>query len=118
MEGRVAGWPRFGADAPTLMGNDQGILEFCLRKVGRWRRVWFAKDEELAGTCLQANANVLRLHSREHPWNICTNFQFVGCAARGQLPRQGSPRIDFATAPQDLWVRDLAAERTNGYRME
>lgn len=117
LEGTIDG-ARFreGVAAPAVMGNDPAILEYCLGKVGRWRRVWFAKNEELAGTCLEANQNVLRLGRRL--WDICVNFEFVACASHGLLPSQGSPSITFATAPGDLWIRDLAPEKTNGYRME
>ena len=34
------------------------------------------------------------------------------------LPRQGSARINFATPPGDLWIRDLAPDNPIGFRME
>ena len=118
LEGWVDEGPTFTADAPALMGKDPAILEFCLRKLGRWRKIWFAKDAELARACMDANQNVLRVHSRERPWDICSNFEFVACAARGNLPRQGLARIEFATAPGSLPIDDLQNDKTDQYRME
>lgn len=71
---------------------------------------------QVAFTCLEAQQNVLRLG--RSLWDICTNFEFVGCAARGKLPRQTRARINFATPPGQLWIRDLKPETTIGYVME
>mmetsp|Transcript_14792 Transcript_14792/g.41369 ORF Transcript_14792/g.41369 Transcript_14792/m.41369 type:complete len:462 (-) Transcript_14792:40-1425(-) len=106
----------FTHPAPALMGYDPAILEFCLTKLGRWRKVWFAKNEELAGQCLSANMNVLRVPQRD--WNICVNVQWQACAATGHLPLQRSNVIQFATPPNTLKLEDLDGRKMDGYKME
>ena len=103
-----------GDQSPALMGHDPQILEFCLSKLGRSRRVWFAHNEELAEQCRAAHENVLRLQRSK--WDICINFVFVTCAATGRLPGQGSKQINFATPPGSLKMQDFVDD-THGYSM-
>ena len=102
--------------APAVFGTDPAILELCLTKLGRWRKVWHASDGELASACLAASYNALRLARRQ--WNICANHEFVACAARGLLPGQNNKGIVFAAPPGSLFVRDLNANKLDGFTME
>ena len=114
-----------GAANPALMGHDPDILTVCLKKLGRWRKIWFARDTELAETCREAHENVLRL--RRNRWNICVNYNYVACAATGRLPGQGSNQINFATPPSTLLLADMTTDadgalsdtrgRETGYKM-
>jgi hypothetical protein len=111
LEGRA-----FTAPAPALMGFDPAILEFCLTKLGRWRKVWFAPNDEIADQCFKANENILRVPQRE--WNVCVNVRWQACAATGHLPSQQSNVIQFATPPNTLTLDQLDGAKTDGYKME
>ena len=58
-----------------------------------------------------------RRHRFEPP-QVCVNFNWLACAARGQLPGQGSTLIHFATPPGRLDVADLQGAAMDGYKME
>jgi hypothetical protein len=114
-QGEVPGPHSLSTGAPALLGHDPAILELCLRKLGRWRKVWFAPNEELAKVCLEANENVMRV--KRNQWNICVNFEYISCASGGHLPNQGSAKIHLATAPRDMRVEDIS-QPGDRYRME
>lgn len=112
----MLGGRAFTAPAPALMGFDPAILEFCLTKLGRWHKVWFAQNDEIADQCFKANENILRVPQRD--WNICVNVRWQACAATGNLPSQQSNVIQFATPPNTLTLDELDGAKMDGYRME
>jgi len=112
----MLGGEHFKAPAPALLGFDQAILEFCLTKLGRWHKVWFAPNGEIAAECSRANENVLRV--READWNVCVNAQWQACAATGHLPGQESNIMHFVTPPSSLMLEALEGSKVDGYRME
>ena len=102
--------------APAVFGTDVAVLELCLTKLGRWRKVYHASDGEIASACLAASYNVMRLPRRQ--WTICTNYEFIACAARGLLPGQGNKGVVFTAPPGSLFTRDLHANKLDGFTME
>ena len=108
--------PPFTSAAPALVGHDPAILEFCLAKRDHWRKVWWTRNDWLANECSLSNVNVLRVPVPD--WNMCVNYNWIACAATGQLPGQTSTLIQFATAPASLMVADLHGESTDKYRIE
>jgi len=71
--------------APALLGFDNSIHSFC------------------PGGCDQFGYNILQLFG-SIPYNICRNFEWQMCAAKGFLWKQASKRIVFAHAPKNVWM--------------
>lgn len=118
LEGNHPGGPFSAGSAPAVLGPDPRILDFCTGcPPDRWCTN-YAHDGTLAAACHDANKNVLRLRSQMLPWNMCTNLRWLTCAARGMLPGQGGPLIQFAVAPGELDIGKLHGENTHKYVME
>ena len=78
-EGSVFAHGRFrNGEAPALLGFDDDIHDFC------------------NNNCDEANVNILNLFSRRLKYNMCRNFEWQVCAARGALRGQNSQRVRFA----------------------
>jgi len=99
-----AGRPSFSAPAPAVLGYDASIFDFCTQQDvsgggGGGGGSWQA---DLVARCVGANLNALRVL---RGWNMCLNFRWLVCAARGKLPGQAlRPELVFATRPGDLQV--------------
>jgi len=84
-----------GPEAPALLGLDSFIVRYCGG----------------TGDCDNANANILQLRPLSHAWangqvewNMCRNFEWQMCAARGRLHLQRSGKMIFAYEPNKLWL--------------
>lgn len=63
-------------------------------------------------SCDRASVNILQLKPLGNgtftrgkvDWNICRNFEWQVCAARGRLPKQRSGLMRFTMAPAQLWL--------------
>jgi len=86
-----------GKAAPALLGFDESIDAFCQRDAPAQN-----KGDMHAERCIAANYNILSLYGDRLPYNICRNLEWQVCAAKGQLPGQGSNTIRFARAPRTL----------------
>jgi hypothetical protein len=98
-----SGNPHFTANAPALLGFDEEINRMC-----------HTKNQEHATGCTRANFNILSLYGEEIPYNLCRNFEWQLCAAKGTLPGQGSKHITFAGAPKDLLISGWDAKHPLG----
>ena len=111
--------PHYHGQAPAVLGFDKTIMIYCLEALGRWHGQAIndvPPTDEIATTCVAANKNVLRLMNG---WNICENFHWMVCAARGDLPgQQHSRQIEFSLAPGSLdRVEDLGTINRGGYQV-
>ena len=94
-------WPNYPtANAPALLGiSGATIMNYCLGILGSNDRVsWEPAQQDVAKTCVRASQNVLRIGG----WTMCSNLEWLVCAAKGRLPGQGNAHINFATAPKTL----------------
>lgn len=93
--GPSQGWvqPHFTKAAPALLGFDESIDWYCGSHGGQGQH---------AVACVGANVNILSLYGDAIPYNICRNFEWQICAAKGLLPGQGGKQIRFAYAPKWL----------------
>ena len=97
--------------APPLLGFDESILVFCNEKLGVQ-----GGNNDLAAIgprCEKASQNILRVPTFR--WNMCTNVEWVLCAALKKLPGQDSRSMHFATPPGTLRVADVPASRGAWY---
>lgn len=85
-------WPHFERSAPALLGFDESIDRAC-SKVN--------PVDGHANNCITSNLNILSLYPPAQ-YNICRNYEWQVCAARGWLPGQGGNAIVFAYPPGSL----------------
>lgn len=85
--------PQFTKNAPALLGFDNSI-----------NREGKTTDYQHAIGCARANFNILSLYGTKILYNLCRNFEWQLCAAKGALPGQGNKDITFAVAPKDLVI--------------
>lgn len=122
----VSRWQQYTDEAPAVLGLDPTIIKFCRDLEGDSRVVpdlndpfWFTWESagmpkpahtfgpmniiesNLLQACSAANRNILRVSAmaqRKTAWDMCSNVEWVVCAAKGMLPNQGN-KIEFATPP-------------------
>lgn len=89
--------------APALLGFDESIDAFCT-----WERVHYQDSKSYAdshaGSCVNANHNILSLYGDRVPYNLCRNLEWQVCASRGLLPGQGGKALRFSYPPSLLSV--------------
>jgi len=82
------------AEAAALLGFDGDIERYCWDVAGH-----------VNAECDRANMHILQLMEGDIKWNICRNFEWQVCAAKGLLSsKQRARKIRFAFQPSDLWL--------------
>ena len=109
--GGLAKSPDFASPAPALLGFDKDVHSFCsgLLKL-TVSSTPGDPNSELARRCVDASQNVMRLMKG---WSMCSQMEWLVCAARGKLPGQETPaRMHFATAPYSLTIQEWDAPKS------
>ena len=109
---------------PALIGFLDDCAKVCTagdirthRSLQRGRATFVPEYKRLAMACESANYHILMLwRASSKPWNMCTNFKWLVCAAQGRLPNQRRNDLLLASEPPTLpRLRQDFANMTDAY---
>lgn len=105
----------FSRPAPAVVGTDLDIETAChgASFVRNWSRFAPCRNTKCANhrsvvlhrhatSCVASGYNLLFLHGRRLPYNLCRNLEWLVCAATGSLPLQLGAPIRIASPTHNL----------------